>query len=138
VPTVGVGAAIFDEHDRILCVKQDYGGKRWALPGGAMEAGESPIQAVEREVREETGCVVRVGHLIGLYARPATDDLWLCFAATVLDRGPWEPSGEIAAVGFFGCHDLPEPMSFRMQRRIRDAFAGRQGVVHVFDEEDSA
>jgi len=36
-------------------------------PGGHIEAGESPEQAVVREVHEETGCVVTCGELIGLY-----------------------------------------------------------------------
>lgn len=36
-------------------------------PGGHIEAGESPEEAVIREVHEETGCIVACGELIGLY-----------------------------------------------------------------------
>jgi 8-oxo-dGTP diphosphatase len=50
----------------------------WAVPGGAIEAGETLAAAAEREVREETGVVVRAG-------RPV-------HAFDVLSRGP---SGEI-------------------------------------------
>jgi 8-oxo-dGTP diphosphatase len=43
MPSVGVFAAIFDEQRRILCVRQNYGPRKWTLPGGKMEAGESPF-----------------------------------------------------------------------------------------------
>jgi ADP-ribose pyrophosphatase YjhB (NUDIX family) len=43
----------------------------WALPGGAMEIGESVAEAVVREVREETGLDVRPEYVIGVYTDPA-------------------------------------------------------------------
>ena len=134
MPTVGVFAAIFDEHGRILCVKRDYGDRSSTLPGGGVEPGESPLAALEREVREESGYVVRAGGLIGVYATPWKDDLALCFAATILDRGPWAANTEITAVGFFARDSLPKPFSPRARSRLADAFDGRRGVVHVFEE----
>lgn len=41
----------------------------WQLPGGRLETGETPVQAVVREVREETGLRVTVGRLTGRYLR---------------------------------------------------------------------
>jgi ADP-ribose pyrophosphatase YjhB (NUDIX family) len=131
VPTVGVFAAIFDERGRILCVKQAYGPRRWALPGGRMEPGESVPAALVREVHEETGYRVESGRLIGVYSAPSRDDLVLFFAATVEGRDPWRADAEIAQVAFFAADDVPEPMHPWHQLRVRDAFAGTSGVVRV-------
>jgi 8-oxo-dGTP diphosphatase len=43
----------------------------WSIPGGRVEHGESDERAVERELLEETGLSVIVGHLIGSVVRPA-------------------------------------------------------------------
>lgn len=133
---IGVAAAIFDERGRILCVKQDYRDKLWALPGGAVEPGESPIRALQREVREETGYLVRVGPLIGVYATPWKDTVFLCFAAGIVGEEEWHPDGEIAARAFFERGRLPEPMSSRMKQRILDAFDGERGVMRVFESRE--
>ncbi len=42
---------------------------RWALPGGWADIGESPSEAVEREVREESGYEVRAVKLAALWDR---------------------------------------------------------------------
>jgi 8-oxo-dGTP pyrophosphatase MutT (NUDIX family) len=131
--TIGVFAAIFDEHRRILCVKRGYGPRDWTIPGGGVEAGASPIEALAREVREETGYLVDVGHLVGVYAVPRKDDLVLCFTATIRGRDPWEPAGEITELGFYAPNALPEPTGERSLAHIRDALAGERGVVRVFE-----
>jgi 8-oxo-dGTP diphosphatase len=132
VATIGVFAAIFDEAGRILCVKRGYGPRNWTIPGGGVEAGESPIEALGREVQEETGYLVDVGELVGVYVVPRKDDLVLCFTAAARGRDPWTPNGEITELGFFPPDELPEPLGERSLARIRDAFAGRRGVVRVF------
>jgi ADP-ribose pyrophosphatase YjhB (NUDIX family) len=59
---VGVAALIRDEQSRILLVHRTYSrDEPWALPGGWLEGGEPIEQALERELREETGLRVRVG-----------------------------------------------------------------------------
>jgi ADP-ribose pyrophosphatase YjhB (NUDIX family) len=60
---VGLAALIQDERGRILLVRRTYSRDQpWALPGGWLEAGDDAIdQALERELREETGLRVRVG-----------------------------------------------------------------------------
>lgn len=111
MPTVGVFAAIFDEHRRLLCVKQNYGACQWTTPGGAIEAGESPAVALEREVREESGYLVQTGHLIGVYAKPFNDDIVLFFTAHVLGQEAWQPDDEISELGFFA-HEIADAYEF--------------------------
>ncbi|HEV7128420.1 MAG TPA: NUDIX hydrolase [Ktedonobacterales bacterium] len=135
MPVVGACAAIFDERGRILCVRQQAGIGKWTLPGGHVERGETPAEAVAREVREETGYVVTVGDLIGLYSTPASDRLILVFAATAIGRSPWAPDAEIGALGFFGRDELPCPMYERTMLRVFDAFDGTRGVVRVWERE---
>jgi 8-oxo-dGTP diphosphatase len=62
-----VGAVVHDPAGRLLMIKRAHDPHRglWSLPGGRIEPGESPEQAVQREVREETGLDVRPGALVG-------------------------------------------------------------------------
>jgi 8-oxo-dGTP pyrophosphatase MutT (NUDIX family) len=52
---ITAAALITDSLDRLLIVRPKHEGKRWQLPGGVVEQGESPLDAVRREVREELG-----------------------------------------------------------------------------------
>ena len=81
MPTVGVFAAIFDERKRILCVKRSYGPRNWTTPGGRIENAESPVEALEREVEEETGYVVQATRVLGVYSATFKDDLVLSIEA---------------------------------------------------------
>ena len=130
--TLGVFAAIFDEHGRILCVRLNYASKGWTTPGGRVEGGESPLDALAREVREEAGLEVEPGDLLGVYAKPLKDDVVLSLRARVTAQHPWQPTEEIAEVGYFGPNELPEPMSDVARARIMDALEGRSGVIRVF------
>ena len=46
----------------------------WALPGGAMDVGESMADTVVREVKEETGIDVEVTGVVGIYTNPQPRD----------------------------------------------------------------
>ncbi len=59
-PLVGVGAIIFDEANRVLLIRRakEPSKGRWSIPGGLVELGETVLDAVRREVLEETGISV--------------------------------------------------------------------------------
>ncbi len=59
-----VAAVIRDEAGQILFQQQHDG--LWSLPAGAIEPGEAPAQSVIREVREETGLLVRAESVIAV------------------------------------------------------------------------
>ena len=112
-------------------MRTNYAAKSWSTPGGRVEPGESPLDALKREVLEESGLEIEPGELLGVYAKPQENDLVLSFRATVVGRTPWQATDEIAELGYFGPNELPEPMSVAARARIRDAFEGKSGVFRV-------
>jgi len=67
---MGVGAVIVDQ-GRVLLIRRGHEPMKghWSLPGGLLELGESLIEGVQREVREETGLIVEALELIELLDR---------------------------------------------------------------------
>jgi mutator protein MutT len=59
-------AAVIRRHGRILLQRREDDG-RWGLPGGAIDPGEAPAQALVREVYEEVGLRVRPLRLLGVF-----------------------------------------------------------------------
>ena len=66
---VAVTAFVQDETGRLLLIRRTDN-DLYAIPGGALELGETLTQTVQREVMEETGIAVKVTGLIGVYSDP--------------------------------------------------------------------
>jgi len=73
-----VGAVVHDETGRLLLIRRGHAphAGSWSLPGGRVEPGETVAQAVEREVREETGLAVRAGAEVGRVQIPGDGVLY--------------------------------------------------------------
>ena len=69
-PIVGVGAVVVKD-GKALIIKRGHEPRKgeWSLPGGHVELGETLLDAVRREIKEETGLDVEVGPLIELFDR---------------------------------------------------------------------
>ncbi|HEX4906819.1 MAG TPA: NUDIX hydrolase [Acidimicrobiales bacterium] len=93
----GAGTFLFDGDGRLLLIKEDYGERRFSLPGGQVDAGESPIEAALREAREEIGCEIRVTGVVGVALIRWTDLSVTAFAGEITSGTPHVASpGEIA------------------------------------------
>jgi ADP-ribose pyrophosphatase YjhB (NUDIX family) len=68
-----VGAVVADPAGRLLLILRgrEPGAGLWSIPGGKVEDGESLVEAVRREVLEETALEVEVGEYVGTVDRPA-------------------------------------------------------------------
>jgi ADP-ribose pyrophosphatase YjhB (NUDIX family) len=111
-PKVDVRGAVFRE-DAILLVEEasDLG---WSLPGGWADIGESPGEAVEREVLEESGYRTRAVKLIGLYerdrraTRPHLWHIWkAAFLCELVDSEQLPLGAETTDARFFMRDELP-------------------------------
>ena len=132
----GCSATIFDTtRQRVLLTRRTDNGL-WCLPGGGMDPGESATEACAREVLEETGLVVQVGRLLGVYTSPhivveyasgnRVQPLSLnCEAEAV--GGELGLSDETTEVGYFSLRKI-ESMDMWEHHivRINDAFVGAE------------
>ena len=90
---IPVVAALIVRGGRLLIARRPEGrhmAGRWEFPGGKLEKGESPEDAVEREIREELGLAVRAGRIYQAiaYSYPEKDVLLLFYAAAVVSGEP--------------------------------------------------
>jgi 8-oxo-dGTP diphosphatase len=88
-PVLGVSAVVIHDGD-LLLVRRGPGVAAgvWALPGGHVERGELLVEAVVRELREETGLEGACGEIVG-YSEVIDDEhhfVILSFEVTVLER----------------------------------------------------
>lgn len=107
-PELAVGAVIRID-DALLLVRRGRPPEagRWSLPGGRLEWGETVAQAVEREVREETGLEVRCGELVGWVERMGSEHHFviLDFEATV-EGGAVVAGDDVTEVAWVALSDL--------------------------------
>lgn len=117
--TVGAFAMIFNAQRQVLlCHRRDM--DRWNVPGGGVMSGETPWQAVVREVQEEVGLLVKVERLLGVYAYPPGDDIIFSFLCTPIG-GELTESDEADAIAYFAVEHLPATTHLHHLMRIKDA-----------------
>jgi len=116
-PKVDVRGVVLQE-GRLLLVQELMDGGRWTLPGGWADVNDTPTQAVEREVWEETGFKVRATRLLAAYDRrlhghtpPAPYGIYKLFFLCTLLEGTSKPSIETTGARFFAEHEIPEALS---------------------------
>lgn len=120
--TLGVRAACFDEAGRIFLVRHTYV-PGWHMPGGGVERGETALEAVVKEMREEGNLeAVDEPALFHVYfnARISRRDHVLLYRVNVRQTAARPADREIAEAGFFALDALPEGVTQATQLRIAE------------------
>lgn len=119
---MGAGALVRNDRGQVLLVEPTYK-TTWELPGGAVDADESPRQAVEREVQEELGLQLELGRLLCIeWQGPEpdrTESLMFIYDGGVLPESAAIrlPAEELASYRFVDRGQIAELMVERLSRR---------------------
>lgn len=103
---VGVTGIIFNEKREILLFKHTYRQHSWSLPGGYLKAGEHPAEALEREIKEESGLVVSADESLKTRTDRTSARLDMCYVGVFIG-GEFTPSKEVSTYGFFSKDTMP-------------------------------
>ncbi len=116
-----------DDDGRVCLVRHSYR-NGWFLPGGGVKTGESLVQAMTRELREETGIeTTRSSHAVhGVFSSFAEhkSDHVVVFHVRDWHQGTPPAQAEIAEVRFVDPDELPADTSPATQRRIKELMTG--------------
>lgn len=136
VPAASV--VVVDAGGRIL-LQRRRDNEMWALPGGVMELGESIADCARREVEEESGLVVDLTSIVGIYSDPkhvfsyddgeVRQEFSICFRASVIS-GDIAVSDESHEVQFFDTADIDAlPMVDSIRKRVVDHLESREPAI---------
>lgn len=132
---LGCSAVIPEPGGSRLLLTRRLDNGQWCLPGGGLDPGESVQETCEREVLEETGLVVRIVRLLGVYSDPHLlveypdgnrfQVVVLNFEVEVLGGEPGL-SDETTQVGYFTPQEIEAlDLMQHHRQRIADYLAGR-------------
>ena len=103
---VGVTGVIFNQKNEILLFKHNYRPHPWSLPGGYLKTGEHPKEALEREIKEESGLVVSADEQLKTRTDRTSSRLDMCYVGEFIG-GEFTPSHEVSEYGFFSQDKMP-------------------------------
>jgi len=105
--TVTAGAVIFNDEGQVLLLKHSFrSGSGWGIPGGFLEAGEHPEEALRRELHEEIGLEVRQVEIFTARSFKRVQQVEILFRCRA--NGAVKPQTiEIEQAQWFSVHSLP-------------------------------
>jgi 8-oxo-dGTP diphosphatase len=128
--SVSVAGVVVDGTGRILTIRRHDNG-HWEAPGGVLELDESPEDGVRREVAEETGMIVQVDRLTGVYKNITRGIVALVFRCSPGVGQPHSTS-EALEVRWMTRDEVRDLMDPAFAIRVLDAF-GDQPAVRTHD-----
>ncbi|KFN41936.1 NUDIX domain-containing protein [Arenimonas metalli] len=133
-----VGALIHDSQGRLLILRPSYR-PEWLLPGGVVEEGESPGEALVRELHEEIGLATTVLGLACVDYVPAcerfSEAMHFLFHCNALDDATaraLRPDGSEIVELLFADHETCDTLlAPTIARRLRSLGAGQPGYLEA-------
>ena len=129
-PVPAAAVAVLDGSRILLCRRaiQPYRGQ-WGLPAGYQEVDETCENAAVREVREETGLIVRLTGLLDVLTTP--DDprkasILVVYSGEAVD-GELEPGSDVDEAAWYSLNELPSELAFHNNRVLLERL--RKGEV---------
>lgn len=108
---VAVGAFIFDGDGRVFLGKfREKFQKKWSIPGGKIDFKETPLEAVKREVKEETNIDLESVEFFrcGAFTIDFLHVVYLDFIASCPEGSEIRINDEFSTWGFFGLDEIEE------------------------------
>lgn len=141
---ISAGCLLFDEQDRLLVLEPAYK-STWEIPGGVVEAGESPRTAVFREMAEELGLSLKPLRLLVVdysdETATRTESLQFIFLGPTLTAAQVAdlrlPPAELHSYRFLPHDEALALLNSKLRRRVRHALAARDvpGQVLYLEEQ---
>jgi 8-oxo-dGTP pyrophosphatase MutT (NUDIX family) len=126
--TLGARAAVFDAQGRVFLIRHGYV-DGWHFPGGGVDAGETILAAMARELAEEGNIAVTgPARLHGIFYNghiSRRDHVALYVVREFRQGTPPQPNKEIVAHGFFPVDALPEGTTRATRARLEEILSGR-------------
>jgi len=121
--TVTAGAIVFNESGQVLLLKHRFrAGSGWGLPGGFLEAGEQPLDALRRELREEIGMEIRDVEVFAARSFRKPRQVEVLFRCRP-NGSPQPRNMEIELAEWFSVNSLPQGLPKDQRRFIERAAA---------------
>jgi 8-oxo-dGTP diphosphatase len=123
-----VTATLIPYDDGLVLVKRRFAPfiDDWCLPGGFMEALESPEESAAREVLEETGLEVQITRLLGAHS-PGNYNVVSLFYLGIPKGGALVPGDDASDVGVFTQETLPANIAFMLHNKMIKQFFATAG-----------
>lgn len=136
-----VSAVIVNSAGHFLLQRMPHDG-RWYTAGGAIDPGETPAEAVVREIREETGLEVVPVRIVGVYVDPIVEyengdrTLYVntCFLCRIVGSEALVKDDESLDLGYFPGDALPD-MNLTHRHRIEQAKKNEQAAYFQWNNE---
>jgi 8-oxo-dGTP pyrophosphatase MutT (NUDIX family) len=126
--TLGVRAVVLDHEGRVFLIKHSYA-EGWHLPGGGVEAGETLLEALARELREEGNIELTAPPVLhGVFFHPLyskRDHVAVYVVREFRQTAPPEANREIIAHALFPTGALPADTTAGTRERIAEVLAGK-------------